>query len=115
METADGRRGLGGCDGKIKNHIDIIVGYGIQEYYNDTIEKRRNFKKIGLYVYNNKKSEVVRLPCENSIAYFLYDFPFFYYEEYLKLYFVDTMINDLKANKINNYNALLNYIRRPIL
>ena len=113
MATANDGQGVGGGVEGVKYKLDYIIGYGIQEYYNDTIERRRNFKRIGLYVYSRGK--VIRLPCENSIAYFLYDFPFLYYNDFLELFFSREAINELKANKVNSYNALLNHIRRPIL
>ncbi len=82
----------------------------MEEYFYDTITKTRDFRAIGLHIYKNGNIE--RIPIENSIADFLFRFPFDYFKEYIDLYFGYEIKKELKDKKINNYNSLLNYIKR---
>ena len=52
------------------------------------------------------------LPIENSIADFLFRFPFDYFKDYVDIYFSDEVKKDLKKEGIKNYNSLIHYLRK---
>ena len=82
----------------------------MEEYFYDTITNPRDFRGIGLHNYKNGKIE--RIPIENSIADFLFRFPFDYFQDYINMYFSDEVKKEITDSKIKNYNSLLNYIRK---
>lgn len=82
----------------------------MEEYFYDTITNPRDFRGIGLHIYKNGNIE--RLPTENSIADFLFRFPFDYFQYYMDRYFNNEIRKQLKDNKINNYNSLIHYLRK---
>ena len=82
----------------------------MEEYFYDTITNPRDFRAIGLHIYRN--GNVERIPAENSIADFLFRFPFGYFKDYVDTYFSNEVKKDLKEKKIQNYNSLLNYIKK---
>ena len=82
----------------------------MEEYFYDTITNIRNFRAIGLHIYRNGNIE--RLPVENSIADFLFRFPFDYFKEYIDIYFSAEIKSQFKKEGINNYNSLIHYLRK---
>ena len=82
----------------------------MEEYFYDTITNIRDFRGIGLHIYRNGNIE--RLPIENSIADFLFRFPFYYFKDYVDSYFSNEVKKQLKDNKVNNYNSLIHYLRK---
>ena len=82
----------------------------MEEYFYDTITNIRDFRGIGLHIYKNGNIE--RLPIENSIADFLFRFPFNYLKDYTDMYFSNEVKKQLKDNKVNNYNSLIHYLRK---
>ncbi|WP_347292467.1 hypothetical protein [uncultured Brachyspira sp.] len=82
----------------------------MEEYFYDTITNPRDFRGIGLHIYKNGNIE--RIPIENSIADFLFRFPFDYFKDYVDMYFSDEVKKEITDSKIKNYNSLLNYIRK---
>ncbi|PPS22914.1 hypothetical protein [Brachyspira murdochii] len=82
----------------------------MEEYFYDTITNPRDFRAIGLHIYKNGNIE--RLPIENSIADFLFRFPFDYFKDYTDMYFSNEVKKQLKDNKVNNYNSLIHYLRK---
>ena len=82
----------------------------MEEYFYDTITNPRDFRGIGLHIYKNGNIE--RIPIENSIADFLFRFPFDYFKDYINMYFSDEVKKEITDSKIKNYNSLLNYIRK---
>lgn len=81
----------------------------MEEYFYDTTNAR-DFRGIGLHIYRNGNIE--RLPIENSIADFLFRFPFNYFKEYIDMYFSNEVKKQLKKDNINNYNSLIHYLRK---
>lgn len=75
-----------------------------------TITNPRDFRGIGLHIYKNGNIE--RIPIENSIADFLFRFPFDYFKDYVDMYFSDEVKKDLKEEGIKNYNSLINYLKK---
>lgn len=84
----------------------------MEEYFYDTVIKNRDFRGIGLYLYNNNKRIIERHPIKNIISDSLFRLPFDYFKDYLKIYFSDKMIKELKENKIDNYNGLIIYYKK---
>ena len=82
----------------------------MEEYFYDTITNIRDFRSIGLHIYRN--GNVERIPVENSIADFLFRFPFNYFKEYIDMYFSNEVKKQLTDNKVNNYNNLIHYLRK---
>ena len=82
----------------------------MEEYFYDTITNPRDFRGIGLHIYRN--GNVERIPVENSIADFLFRFPFNYFKEYIDMYFSNEVKKQLTDNKVNNYNNLIHYLRK---
>lgn len=79
------------------------------EYFEDTFDRRRDFRAIGLNYY--KDGEIVRLPIDNSVALLLHRIPYDYFNEYLDIYFSSENKQDLKKNKINNFISLISYYK----
>ncbi len=82
----------------------------MEEYFYDTITNPRDFRAIGLHIYRN--GNVERIPAENSIADFLFRYPFDYFKDYVDTYFSNEVKKDLKEKGIQNYNSLLNYVKK---
>lgn len=82
----------------------------MEEYFYDTITNPRDFRGIGLHIYKNGNIE--RIPIENSIADFLFRFPFDYFQDYINMYFSNEVKKDLKEEGIKNYNSLIHYLKK---
>lgn len=81
----------------------------MEEYFEDTIVRRRDFRAVGLHYYKN--DSIIRLPIENYIGELLYRFPYDYYNEFIDFYFNAETKKELNKNKINNFVSLLNYCK----
>lgn len=82
----------------------------MEEYFYDTVTNPRDFRGIGLHIYRN--GNVERIPAENSIADFLFRYTLDYFKDYVDMYFSNEAKKDLKEKGIQNYNSLLNFIRK---